>query len=66
MEQDLGHAIEHIITSSTGQQAVLRSSMAVGGGCINAARVVVLEDGRRYFVKSNRWYRYDHNTKEAV
>ncbi len=53
MEQDLGHAIEYIITSSTGQQAVLRGSRAVGGGCINAARVVVLEDGRRYFVKSN-------------
>lgn len=45
-------AIASAITVATGEAFVMRSARAVGGGCINCARIV--EDGRRrYFVKSN-------------
>ncbi|MEQ8821935.1 MAG: fructosamine kinase family protein [Sumerlaeia bacterium] len=46
-------AVEALIAEETGERSRIASSGSVGGGCINAAQVVTLEDGRRYFLKSN-------------
>lgn len=47
-------AIAAAIEQATGTPFTLRSERAVGGGCINSARIIEGSDGRRYFVKTNR------------
>jgi fructosamine-3-kinase len=49
----LESAVEKLIEEKTGRPARVATTGAAGGGCINDARVVRLEDGRRYFLKSN-------------
>lgn len=44
--------IEEAIAAATGSPAKFASSRAATGGCINDSRVVTLEDGRRFFVKT--------------
>lgn len=46
-------AIETLITEATGEAARIRDQRPVAGGSINRASLVELEDGRRFFVKSN-------------
>jgi protein-ribulosamine 3-kinase len=53
MNPDLKHSMELMISHSTGRQARIRDFQAAGGGCINDSQTIELEDGRRYFVKSN-------------
>lgn len=50
---ELQQRIETAISNSTGDAARLASTQSVGGGCINDSRVVTLDDGRRYFLKTN-------------
>lgn len=45
--------IEAAIGAATGQPARVADSRAIGGGCINDARALVLADGRRFFLKRN-------------
>lgn len=47
-------AIAAAIEQATGTPFTLRSERAVGGGCINSARIIEGSDGKRYFVKTNR------------
>jgi protein-ribulosamine 3-kinase len=48
------HAIvEQKIEQTTGQPARIIRGQSCGGGCINDARVIELEDGRKFFLKSN-------------
>ena len=42
------------IGRTTGHSAQLCRCESVGGGCINESQKYVLEDGRLFFVKSNR------------
>lgn len=44
--------IEAAISDSTGQEALFVKSRAVQGGSFNDSRMVTLEDGRQFFVKS--------------
>lgn len=44
--------IEQAITTATGQKARFRDYRTATGGSINNSRIVTLEDGRRYFIKS--------------
>jgi len=44
--------IEAAIAAATGSPAKFASARAATGGCINDSRVVTLEDGRRFFVKT--------------
>jgi fructosamine-3-kinase len=50
---NLQDSIESAITSATGSKAVITASRPVPGGCINNGRIVSLQDGREYFVKSH-------------
>lgn len=50
---NLNRAIETTIAEATGTRSAIASESGVGGGCISDARVVTLEDGREFFVKSN-------------
>ena len=45
--------VETAIGKATGKQAVLKDSQTAYGGCINESCVITLEDGRRYFLKTN-------------
>ena len=45
--------IEAAISISTQQEAHFVESQITHGGCINDSRIVTLEDGRQYFVKTN-------------
>lgn len=45
--------IEEAIAAATGARARVTDSRPVGGGCINDARCVTLDDGRRFFLKRN-------------
>jgi len=49
----LARAVEHLIAERTGTAARITGGRAAGGGCIHNAEVVELDDGRRFFVKSN-------------
>ncbi|HSR70269.1 MAG TPA: fructosamine kinase family protein [Acidobacteriota bacterium] len=49
----LENAVEDAIAQATGKRSAIRESAGVGGGCINAARRIELEDGREFFLKSN-------------
>lgn len=51
---DLQPRIEAAITQSTGSPAQFASTQAMAGGSINDSRAVTLEDGRRFFLKTNR------------
>ncbi len=53
MEPKLQGAVEGLIARVTGDAGRIVRSSSAGGGCINAARTVELDDGRRFFVKSN-------------
>ncbi len=45
--------IEAAIAANTGRAARFAHSRAAHGGCINDSRIVTLEDGRRFFVKTH-------------
>ncbi len=53
MEPGLKCAVEDCIEASTAQRSAIVSSTAVGGGCVNQASQIRLQDGRLYFLKSN-------------
>lgn len=59
-------AIAAAIEQATGTPFTLRSERAVGGGCINSARIIEGSDGRRYFVKTNRASRLTMFEAEAA
>lgn len=50
---ELRQAVEKTITQVTNQPAKVTLESPCGGGCINRAAVMRLEDGRSFFVKSN-------------
>ena len=49
----LTRAVEQLIEARTGRAARIASERAANGGCINDARHLICEDGRRFFLKSN-------------
>ncbi len=53
MDPNLRSAVEELIARATGDAARVVRSSSAGGGCINAARTLELDDGRCFFVKSN-------------
>ncbi len=53
IDDTLRRAVEELITRQTGRNATIRSSRSAGGGCINDARIIELEDKRTFFLKSN-------------
>lgn len=53
MATDLHRALSEAISQATGEDARILERRPLGGGCINAAAVVELADGRRFFTKSN-------------
>ena len=50
---ELQQRIEAAIAQASGREARFQKMHTAGGGCINDSRVVLLEDGRRYFLKTN-------------
>ncbi|MBX3729712.1 MAG: fructosamine kinase family protein [Candidatus Sumerlaeia bacterium] len=46
-------AVEELIARETGRRGRVVGRTASGGGCINNAETVSLDDGRRFFLKSN-------------
>lgn len=54
MNENLQQDIEHAISLATGGPVSIVNTAATGGGCISSANVVTLQDGQRFFVKSNR------------
>ncbi len=44
--------IRKSLASATGTDSPIRTIEPLGGGCINASFILTLDDGRRYFVKS--------------
>ncbi len=46
-------AIRTALSSALGHEIKIASTCDVGGGCINQAEVLILNDGRRVFVKKN-------------
>jgi fructosamine-3-kinase len=46
-------SVQRLIEVKTGREARIRSRTTAGGGCINHAEVLTLEDGRQFFLKSN-------------
>lgn len=54
MNEILYQQVELAISSATGGPASIVNTAATGGGCISSANVITLQDGQRYFVKSNR------------
>ncbi|MEE8524950.1 MAG: fructosamine kinase family protein, partial [Thermoanaerobaculia bacterium] len=53
MRDALARAVERLIERRTGSAARIAGSTAAAGGCIHRAETVELDDGRRFFVKSN-------------
>lgn len=51
--ETLNRSIEALITTATGSPGRITSRRGVGGGCIHDSALVELDDGRRFFVKSN-------------
>lgn len=49
----LNAAVEDLIATATGRTARIEGRRGVGGGCIHDSGLVELDDGRRFFVKSN-------------
>lgn len=49
----LENTVEEAIAQATGKRSAIRESGGIGGGCINSARRIALEDGRVFFLKSN-------------
>lgn len=45
--------LEAALTQATGNEAKVKGSSTLGGGSINQSRMLSLEDGRRYFVKTH-------------
>jgi protein-ribulosamine 3-kinase len=54
MNENLQLVVEGAISSATGRPAAIVKTTATGGGCISETNVVTMQDGQRYFVKSNR------------
>jgi protein-ribulosamine 3-kinase len=50
---ELQRAVEELIASSSGKAAAIVGRSGASGGCISVAEHLQLEDGRRYFLKSN-------------
>lgn len=53
MNETLRQSVEAAITLETGAAGSIARDSACGGGCINDARVLELDDGRRFFLKTN-------------
>lgn len=53
MKDTLQQSVESIIAEQTGQAAKISRQSMAGGGCINNAAMIELDDGRRFFIKSN-------------
>jgi len=53
MEPRLKESVERLVANATGAEARILRDASSGGGCINDARAVELEDGRTFFLKSN-------------
>lgn len=53
MAADLERRVAAVIAKRTGEPARVARQRPVGGGCIHDARIFELDDGRRFFVKSN-------------
>jgi fructosamine-3-kinase len=53
MKDQFRNVLEGFIERTTGQKAHLEKVIPIGGGCINQASLILLEDGRRYFLKTN-------------
>ena len=53
MDDALRPAVEELIGERTGAAARVAGTRPAGGGCIHRAEIVELDDGRRFFVKSN-------------
>lgn len=53
MDKTLQRAVERVIADATGEAATIVREQHAGGGCINSACVISLDDGRRFFLKSN-------------
>lgn len=53
MDSALRSAVEGLIARETGVASAIASATAAGGGCINNAQALALEDGRTFFLKSN-------------
>jgi len=53
MDERLRSAVVSVIATADGGRVTIENETSVGGGCINDARIVHLDDGRRFFVKSN-------------
>jgi fructosamine-3-kinase len=53
VDTTLARAVERVIADGTGAGARVVGSSAASGGCIHRAEAVELDDGRRFFVKSN-------------
>ena len=49
----LQEQVENAITGTTGRPARIRSFRAVAGGSINDSRLILLQDGREYFLKTH-------------
>lgn len=49
--------VESAITAATGQRARITGSQSRFGGCINDSRVVKLNDGREFFLKTSGGYK---------
>ena len=66
MSNELDQEIELKIAGTTGAVCRIVRSRPASGGCINDARIVELEDGGRFFVKSNAQSPASMFEKEAV
>lgn len=53
MNPTLRRAVEAAVREATGREVAIRETTPVGGGCINDARILLLEGGGRLFAKSN-------------
>jgi fructosamine-3-kinase len=53
MADALSTAVEEAIAGATGERSAIASRGGMGGGCINNAQRIRLEDGRTFFLKSN-------------
>ncbi len=53
MDPRLRDDVESLIADRTGKPSRIREGRRSGGGCINDAQRILLEDGREFFLKSN-------------
>jgi len=53
MSPPLTTAIEAVLGRELNHPAVVVQARSIGGGCINAAQLITLDDGQQFFVKAN-------------